>query len=177
MTPPRSPFNYRNNRGAALCRSPACNPTSYFLPKPSLILGLALWFSCLSLGYAQMVVPQVTSPLEVIATNGAGKETHGSSINGVLPMVMVRQNQVVPVTLQFPTTTAGTPVAVIPVDGGRINGGTPTVLPTGKFVFTFSPGAVPGRYRVIVRMRAEEHLLEFYVVDPANPPFRPRSVR
>jgi hypothetical protein len=152
---------------------------SKLCPNPALLLAFAIWLTCLGAAQAQMIIQNnpAQSQLEVIATNGAGKETHGSSINGIVPMVMVRQNQTVPVTLQFPTDAAGRPVGITALDGGTISGGTPAILPTGKFVFTFSPGAAPGRYRVLVRMSVEEHLLEFYVVDPANPSSRPRSVR
>jgi hypothetical protein len=106
----------------------------------------------------------------MIAPNGAGREKHLSSLNGVVPMVMVRPHQVVPVTLQFPSAQAGTPVATMPLDGGKIGGGNLVVLPTGKAVFTFSPGPVPGRYRVVVQTPLERHLLEFYVVDPNHHP-------
>lgn len=153
---------------------------SGFLLKPSVLLGLALWLSCLSLGYAQIMFPQDTSPLDVIATNGAGTERHLSSINGIVPMVMVRPNQTVPVTLQFPTDKAGTPVAVAALDGGGISSAVNAmVLPTGRMLFTFSPGAMAGRYRVLVQVPGAEYLLTFYVVDPNNPPSqkRPRGVQ
>ena len=112
---------------------------------------------------------QNSTALEVIARNGADKEVHLTSSDGVVPMVLVRPNQTVPVTLQFPAARAGTSLAVTPLDGGRVNGNL-TVLPTGKMLFTFSPGPVPGRYRVTVHIPPEQYLLEFYVVDPANPP-------
>ena len=140
-------------------------------------------FAVLLVGDSKVAFSQAAGPtpspsgLEIIAINGAGKEKRLPSINGVVPMIMVRPNQVVPVTLQFPADKAGTPVALTPLDGGRINGGTPTVLPTGKVVLTFTPGVLPGRYRVMVYTPAEQHLLEFYVVDPANPPFRPPAPR
>lgn len=115
--------------------------------------------------------------LEVIATDGAGNEKHLSSINGIVPMVMVRPNQTVPITLQFPADKAGTQVAAMPLDGGSINRHDLVVLPTGRVIFTFKPSAAPGRYRLLVRTPFEEHVLEFYVVDPANPPFRRRPAR
>jgi hypothetical protein len=66
-------------------------------------------------------------------------------------------------------------VAAMPLDGGEVNGGNMVVLLTGKVVFTFKPVPVPGRYRLLVQTAtAEEHLLEFYVVDPNNPPFKRR---
>jgi hypothetical protein len=118
---------------------------------------------------------QSAAPLEVIATNGAGRDKHLPSINGVVPMLMVRLNQVVPVTLQFPSAQAGIAVAVTPLDGGRISGGgNGLVLPTGQMLFTFSPGAMPGRYRVMVYLPGQQHLLEFYVVDPNHSPWQQR---
>ncbi len=115
-------------------------------------------------------VSGTTAPsLEVIATNGAGKETHLQSLNGRVPLVLVRPNQVVPVTLQFPSEKAGFPVAATPIDGGEVDGGRLVILPTGKVIFTFKPGPAPGRYRLLVQTPVEQHLLEFYVVDPNNP--------
>ena len=93
-------------------------------------------------------------------------------------MLMVRPNQTVPVTLQFPATAAGTPVALAPLDGGRVSGGgNGVVLPTGRILFTFSPGASPGRYRVMLYLPGEQHLLEFYVVDPNQSPWQTRPGR
>jgi hypothetical protein len=109
--------------------------------------------------------PQSDASLEVIATNGADEEKHLFSEDGRMPMLMVRPNQTVPVTLQFPTTAAGATVAATPLDGGRIEGHN-LVLSTGTALFTFSPGAMPGRYRVLVNIPGQQYLLEFYVVDP-----------
>jgi hypothetical protein len=134
-----------------------------------LLFGLSL--SRLS---AQSSLGPSSGALEVIATNGAGREKHLTSFNGTVPMLMVRPHQVVPVTLQFPAAAAGTPVAVTALDGGRISGGNPVVLPTGRTLFTFSPGAMPGRYRVAVYIPGEQYLLEFYVVDPNHPPRQQR---
>lgn len=105
--------------------------------------------------------------------NGAGTEKRLSSIEGVVPLVLVRANQVVPVTLHFPSDKVGLPVAAVPLDGGAINGERLVVLPTGKVLFTFNPGPQPGRYRLLVQTPLEQHLLEFYVVDPNNPLRRP----
>ena len=137
-----------------------------------LLLGLSL-----SRLHAQSPVEPSSGALDVIATNGAGKENHFSSINGVVPMVMVRPNQTVPITLQFPSDKAGTRVAAMPLDGGSINRNDLVVLPTGRVIFTFKPSAAPGRYRLWVQTPSEQHVLEFYVVDPANPPFKPRVAR
>jgi hypothetical protein len=131
---------------------------------------------CAGLNVARSQLPSPVEPqIEMIATNGAGREKHLPSINGVVPMLMVRPNQTVPVTLQFPSAQAGTSVAVTPLDGGRISGGgNGVVLPTGQMLFTFSPGAMPGRYRVMVYLPGQQHLLEFYVVDPNHSPWQQR---
>jgi hypothetical protein len=123
---------------------------------------------------AQVAPSQNTTSLEVIARNGADQEKHLFSQDGVVPMLVVRPNQTVPVTLQFPTAKAGTPVAFTPLDGGQIGGGNGVVLPTGRSLFTFNPGALPGRYRVMVYMAADQYLLEFYAVDPNHSPWQHR---
>jgi len=144
---------------------------------PWLPLGLVLTTSLSTLQASPPDSPSPAPSLEMIATNGAGREKHLFSENGVVPMVVVRPNQVVPVTLQFPAAAPRTPVAVTPLDGGRIGGGNGVVLPTGRTLFTFSPGAVPGRYRVAVYLPGEQYLLEFYVVDPNHRPWQQRPGR
>jgi hypothetical protein len=116
-----------------------------------------------------------TISIEVIARNGADKEKHRFSQDGVVPPFVVRPNQTVPVTLQFPTTTAGMPVAATPLDGGRIAGGdNGVVLPTGRWLFSFSPGAMFGRYRVTVYTPGQQYALEFYVADRDHSPWQQR---
>jgi hypothetical protein len=133
-------------------------------------------FGCLSVAKAESPAPTPVGPeLEVIATNGAGREEHLGSIKGRVPMLMVRQNQSVPITLQFPSDRAGMPVAATPLDGGQTNRDDLVILPTGKVIFTFSPGPMPGRYRLTVQTPVEQHLLEFYVVDPNHPPRSQRN--
>ena len=139
----------------------------------------SFWLSSIALPEASaqssIAVPaQNAAPLEVIARNGAGREKHLFSENGVVPLVMVRPSQTVPVTLQFSAAMAGTPVAFAPLDGGRIGGGNGAVLPTGRTLFTFSPGAMPGRYRVAVYLPGQQYLLKFYVVDANHPPWPQR---
>jgi hypothetical protein len=136
----------------------------------------ALLLAGLATGHGQMVIrnDQAQSQLEVIANNGADKPTRLQSVDGLVPLVLVRPNQTVPITLQFPIEKAGTPIAATPLDGGTVKGGTPMVLPTGKVVLTFRPGPTPGRYRLLVRTPLEQHLLEFYVVDATHHPrFQP----
>jgi hypothetical protein len=124
---------------------------------------------------AQAPLGPAPSQLEVIATNGAGVEKHLVSQNGRVPLLMVRPHQAVPITLQFSSDKAGQLVAAMPLDGGQVIGGNLVVLPTGKVVFVFKPAPAFGRYRLIVQTPVEQYLLEFYVVDPNNPPGRKRQ--
>jgi hypothetical protein len=138
-------------------------------------LSIILVLVACDLALSQVVTSTpATAQLEVTAANGAGHEKHLASFNGIVPMVMVRPNQTVPITLQFPTSKVGTAVAATPLDGGRINRDDLIILPTGQVIFTFNPGPAFGRYRVMLQTALEQHLLEFYVVDPANPPQKRR---
>jgi len=65
-------------------------------------------------------------------------------------------------------------VAVGSLDGGEVTSAQPTVLPTGKMLFTFR-GSAPGLYRLVVQLPAEQYHLEFYVIDPNRPRRLPRT--
>jgi hypothetical protein len=137
-------------------------------------LGLVLTTSLSTLQASPSAPPSPAPSLEVIATNGAGLEKHLPSLEGRVGLLLVRPNQVVPIALHFPSDKAGTPIAAIPLDGGNVNGANLRVLPTGKVLFAFTPGGVPGRYRVMVYLPGQQHLLEFYVVDPNHSPWQQR---
>jgi hypothetical protein len=113
---------------------------------------------------------QATAPaaLEVIANNGAGVEKHLLSHGGFVGQLVIRPNQAVPVTLQFASDKIGSPLAVVPMDGGEINHGDLAVSPTGMALFTFRAQS-PGLYRVMVQLSSEQHRIEFFVLDPNRP--------
>jgi hypothetical protein len=135
-------------------------------------------FDHAALLFAEAAARQDTLPgLEMIATNGDGHDEQNVSRNGRLPLVLVRPNQAIPITLRFASEKAGLPVAAEPLDGGEVNRERLVILPTGKVIFTFKPNATPGRYRLLVRTPVEQHLLEFYVVDPNNPIRKPGGGR
>lgn len=138
-------------------------------------LTAALLFAGVTAALAQAPAGPAPGLLEVTATNGGGREVHRTSLDGVVGLVRVQQNQTIPITLQFPNDKAGTPVAAIPIDGGTVAGDNLAVLPTGKVTFSFTPGVMPGRYRLLVQTPIEQHRLEFLVVDPNNPGGRPSN--
>jgi hypothetical protein len=142
------------------------------------LVGLTFWVGiCLSFVAERAVLGQavphqpVATELELIATNGAGVEKHLFSHDGVVNQLVVKPNEAVPVTLQFPLEKAGTRVAVGSLDGGEV-AGNDLILPTGKLIFTFR-GQSPGLYRLLVQLPAEQYRLEIYVIDP-NRPRNPR---
>jgi hypothetical protein len=142
--------------------------------KNLLIVSIALALTGLDKAPAQEPSPDANS-LEVIARNGADKDKHRFSQDGVVPAFVVRPNQTVPVTLQFPATAAGIQVGLAPLDGGKISGGgNGDVSPTGRLLFTFKPGATFGRYRIMVYAAGQQHLLEFYVADRDHHPWQQR---
>jgi hypothetical protein len=112
--------------------------------------------------------------IELTATDGGGTERHLVSNAGLLSQLVLNPNQNVPVTLQFPSDKIGMPVAVGSLDGGEVTGAQPTVLPTGKMLFTFR-GTAPGLYRLLVRLPAEQYRLEVYVIDPHHPRRKTRT--
>lgn len=112
--------------------------------------------------------------LALTATDGGGTRRHLVSHAGLVSQVVVNPNQPVPVTLQFPSDKIGMSVAVGSLDGGEVTSAQPTVLPTGKMLFTFR-GSAPGLYRLVVQLPAEQYHLEFYVIDPNRPRRLPRT--
>ena len=91
------------------------------------------------------------------------------------------REQVVTVTLQFPTEMAGNPVMVAPIDGGQVTAFNGTnglfVGNDGTVAFSFQAGRAPGLYRLIAQLGANDYRLEFYVLDPDHPDKNPPRVR
>ena len=135
-------------------------------------LGLAVAASLSTLYASPPATPSPAPYLELIATDGGGVEKHLFSHSGVVDQLVVKPNQAIPVTLQFPADKAGTPVAVGSLDGGEVAGGKVVILPTGKLIFTFR-GQSPGLYRLLVQLAAEQYRLQIFVIDP-NRPRNPR---
>jgi len=133
--------------------------------KPSFLLGMVFAATLPILPAA----PPSPPAIEMIATNGGGEEKHFVSQNGFLGQLVVNQNQVVPVTLKFPSDKARMPVVLTSMDGGEITGNEFSVPPSGALHFTFHASASPGLYRVILQLPTETQRLEFYVIDPAHP--------
>ena len=116
----------------------------------------------------------VSGSVEIVTTDGAGREKRLHSDHGVVPQVGINAGQLVPITLQFAADKAGQPLTVGCLDGGQILGNSFTVLPGGTVPLSFQAGLVFGLYRLLVQLGGEQYLLQFYVVDP-NHPRTPRS--
>jgi hypothetical protein len=107
-----------------------------------------------------------------VITSGSGATRPLNPYLGLIGRAGLRPNQLVTVTLQFSEESAGKPVVVSLLDGGEIN---PHSVPSpievtqeGTASFVFKGGNTVGRYRLQVRFKTEEYLLEFRVIDPVN---------
>lgn len=113
--------------------------------------------------------------LNAVITYGLGQTLIPGSYRGVTRRVGLDPNQVVTVTLQFPVTRTGEPVAIEPLDGGTILGPAKTHLSrTGALQFQFQANKEPGLTQVRVRLGSDEYGLQFYVFDPRYPEKKPR---
>lgn len=120
------------------------------------------------------------TPTAVI-TSASGAARHLLSHQHILDRVGLGPNQVVTVTLQFPSDTQGKPVMVGALDGGGLtaNVGMENLFvdEDGTVVFSFQAGAAPGLYRLIVQLGANDYRLEFYVLDLDHPQNNPPRVQ
>lgn len=98
-----------------------------------------------------------------------------ASSRGVTSRVGLDPNQVVTITLQFPVTRIGQPVAIQALDGGKVFLGSNLGLSSnGALQFQFQANQEPGLTQVQVWLGSDEYGLQFYVFDPTHPERNPR---
>jgi hypothetical protein len=146
---------------------------------------------------AQDELPALTSPdlgssdsVDLVISYGEGGEARIASHRGVFEPVCLLPNQLTPMSLQFSRTKEGMPVGLAPLDGGTVipmdsvlnievsaNGiftfsyeeaRTLNVDGDGFVRFGFQSTNTPGLHRVLVQLPGEQHILQFYIIDP-NP--------
>lgn len=130
-------------------------------------------------------------PVDLVISYGDGTETHLPSHRGMVEPVSLRPDQLRPFFLQFPREKVGMPVAFAPLDGGEVipmaSVTDLAVSANGTFTFNyeqaeelsvdgdgivrfgFQSSHEPGRYRVMVQLPGEQHILQFYVINPGTP--------
>lgn len=114
----------------------------------SLLPAIFLWLGSCYVATAQDAPvaqsDQITQDGQII--QGDGSDT------GSFETVIVDAGTEAGVSLQFPASMAGKPVAVEALDGGTVtgDGGTPTIAVDGSLSFSFSVTTQPGVHRVIV---------------------------
>ena len=129
-----------------------------------------------------VIEPLPTPPgdgsLPVVVNYGQGEQTRVSIYRGMMEPVGVLPNQVVTVTISFPTSMAGAPVKLGLYDGGAAG---PAPLPgqdiftisspplpippvpvNGSLQFNFQAGRTLGLYRVLLNVGSAQYLLRFY---------------
>jgi len=93
------------------------------------------------------------------------------STEGRFRPVGLHLNEVVAVTVQFPSQWANTPLTLQALDGGNISGQASNAVVTadGTVSFHFQTGSKPGLYRVFMIGAGGNSILSFWVADPTNP--------
>jgi hypothetical protein len=132
-------------------------------------------------------------PVELVIDYGGGIETRMPSHRGAIDPVSMRPNRLMPFSLKFPIEKIQMPVAISALDGGeviplasvtdiavtpegiftfnyeRANAGEFFTDDAGLIRFAFQSSEVPGVYRVVVQLPAEQHILEFHVIPFLSP--------
>jgi hypothetical protein len=141
----------------------------------------AVWIFFSVASYGQSPQPTATSTdgddsFSVVISYGNGQSIRAISDNGVMRKVGLRSNQIVAITIQFPTNRSGQSVTVRPLDGGRIvtPAQTLSVGRDGTVKFGFQANQYPGLTQVSVELGANDYRLPFHVLDESNPRSNPR---
>lgn len=139
---------------------------------------------CITYLGAGRIAAQSSTPgstLQATITSASGAERHLPSHNYVVDRVGLGPNQMVTVTLQFPTDLSGKPVRVASLDGGEATADHRMedlfVGEDGTLAFYFQAGSGPGLYRIMVHQEGDDYRLEFWVLDPDHPQNNPPRVR
>ena len=135
-----------------------------------------------------VIEPLPTPPgeesLPVVINYGQGETTRVSIYRGLMEPVGVLPNQVVTVTISFPTSMAGAPVKLGLYDGGAAGPAPlpgqdiftisspplpiPPVAVNGSLQFNFQAGRILGLYRVQMNVGSGQYLLRFYAGSPSK---------
>ncbi len=145
------------------------------------LAALCLGESTLLLAQGPPAIPPNATPgdaIQVVVRSASGRERRPLSRDGSVDRVGLRPLQLVTLHLTFRGLQAGEIATAMPVDGGEIVGPASRPLSgVGSVPFVYRGGALPGRYRVVVRVAGQEYWLEFYGLDTNNPANNPPRVR
>jgi hypothetical protein len=105
-----------------------------------------------------------------VVTFASGQAIRSHSAGGRFAPVPLNPLDTTAITLQFPTTLAGTPVTVQPLDGGGmgLTNQSAAIASDGTISFQFQAGTPPGLYRVLVIAGATASMVQFSVPPPTS---------
>lgn len=97
---------------------------------------------------------------------------------GSFERVGLQRDQVVDITVQYSTASAGSFVTVTALDGGKTIAQTKNLAvdAKGAIHFKFIAGHTPGVYQIALRNRGQELGLQFWVRDEEHPGNNPRTI-
>jgi hypothetical protein len=133
----------------------------------SIAIELALSVSALSLS--------PSSDSDVVFTVDLGSGISVSTAATSDDIVGLQPTQAVLVVAQYPPSSAGTRIAAVPLDGGRITGSAKQLVvdANGTVQFQFQAGSDSGLYQISLRDRNKEVALSFWVLDSESPSNNP----
>jgi hypothetical protein len=133
-----------------------------FPPGLAILASVNLLFATFFGSHANAQTTEAT--MEVTSTSEPG---NCPIQQGLAAGVTLQPAQAVSVALQFPTSYAGQPVLVGPLDGGEVTAEENlSVSSEGKVEWNFQAGSARGLYRVSLQVGLEQHLLQFHVISP-----------
>lgn len=99
----------------------------------------------------------------------ASEEKAVPNHSGRFQKVEVKPYEEVPITVSWPTDDRSKGVAVYPIHGGTIDGGSRkdfSLTDSKQISFVFRNSGSPGLYQVILRRGSTEEVLQFYIPLP-----------
>ena len=139
------------------------------------------------LAYATLAVPPVSTSVsgnllkelgpQMWATNSAGSLISVAYSQESFQMV-ASSAQSISAKLVVPLVSVGEVFELVPIDGGTISQQDPqgTLSSSGAVVFTFTPGADYGLYRVVLARPGFRYVMQFWHQNPTRPRRTPATI-
>jgi hypothetical protein len=124
-------------------------------------------------------------PQENVFTAVAALVDYGSGViiqpkkrDTIFAQLLLNANQTVTITLQYDPAFAGQVVIVEPLDGGiaTVPEEGAMIDQDGKVSFQFQAADVPGLSRISIHQYEDGDLLQFWIIDTANPANNPPTI-
>jgi hypothetical protein len=108
----------------------------------------------------------------------SGRSVTALCHQGGFDRVGLRHDQTVDIAVQYSTAVAGTPITVVPLDGGAVVASRKDLIvgADGTIRFKFRAGHQPGVYQIALHNGNQELGLQFWVLDEEHPANNPAGI-